>query len=285
MRLSVEHTTGFHYASPVASSYNEARMVPVQSEYQTVWGSRVRIDPNPWSFTYVDYWGTRVTAFELHQPHETLTVTSFGLVETTGDDEPWDTEEVPNSDLGWSALADPTVTSSMAEFLVLSPRTAPTDELKALAQDAAVDASPRAAALRICQLIAERVAYEKGSTSVSTTAAQAWEGGKGVCQDFSHLAVGALRTIGLPARYVSGYLYPGTETTDLNTAIGGESHSWVEWWCGSWVQWDPTMSARITDSYVRVGHGRDYNDVAPLRGTYAGGTSEMFVTVAMTRLG
>jgi transglutaminase-like putative cysteine protease len=97
------------------------------------------------------------------------------------------------------------------------------------------------------------------------------------------LALGALRSIGLPARYVSGYLHPGSG--EPNTSVPGESHSWVEWWCGSWVAYDPTLSRRLTDGYVRVGHGRDYGDVAPLRGTYSGGPSEMFVTVEMTELG
>jgi transglutaminase-like putative cysteine protease len=118
---------------------------------------------------------------------------------------------------------------------------------------------------------------------VTSTASQVWELGKGVCQDFSHVALGALRSIGLPARYVSGYLHPGSKQP--NRTVTGESHSWVEWWCGSWVAYDPTLRNRLTDSYVRVGHGRDYGDVAPLRGTYSGGASEMFVTVEMTRLG
>jgi transglutaminase-like putative cysteine protease len=87
----------------------------------------------------------------------------------------------------------------------------------------------------------------------------------------------------LPARYVSGYLHPGG--TGRNTAVEGESHSWVEWWCGSWVAYDPTQHRRLTEKYVRVGHGRDYGDVAPLRGTYSGGASDMFVSVTMTELG
>ena len=98
------------------------------------------------------------------------------------------------------------------------------------------------------------------------------------------MALGALRSIGLPARYVSGYLFPSEGTTP-NATVEGESHSWVEWWCGSWVGYDPTQRQRLSEHYVRVGHGRDYGDVAPLRGTYSGGASDMFVTVEMTQLG
>jgi len=283
MRISIDHQTGFRYSSRVGSSYNEARMTPVTNDHQTVWSSRVGIDPTPWSFTYPDYWGTTVTTFELHEPHERLTVHAQSVVETRGDHHPWDeTRNVPGGDLGWPALHDRGVIDSMAEFLTVNERTAPPEDLVKLARQASA-APPRLAALAICRSIAERLAYERGSTSVNSTAAEAWAGGRGVCQDYSHVALGALRSVGLPARYVSGYLHPGPGRA--NTTVSGESHSWIEWWCGSWVSYDPTLQTRLSEAYVRVGHGRDYRDVAPLRGTYSGGRSEMFVTVEMTQLG
>ena len=253
MRLSIDHKTGFRYSSPVASSYNEARMVPVGTSTQTVWSTRVNVDPTPWSFTYTDYWGTNVTTFELHEPHERLTVRAQAVVETRGDDHPWDTERrTGGGDLGWAALHDRGVIDSMADYLTFSYRTQPPEDLLALAAET-TGKPPRIAALD-------------------------------VCQDYTHLALGALRSIGLPARYVSGYLHPGGPEGP-NTKVSGESHSWVEWWCGSWVAFDPTAQRRLSERYVRVGHGRDYGDVAPLRGTYSGGSSEMFVTVEMTQLG
>lgn len=283
MRISIDHRTGFRYASPVSTSYNEARMTPVNHSHQTVWTSRISIEPPAWSFTFTDYWGTTVTTFELHEPHERLTVHAQSVVETRGDAQPWDqTRQVPGNDLGWPALSDRGVIDSMAEFLTVSERTrSPADLAEAAAR--LTDRPPRLAALDICGLIADRLRYERGSTTVNSTAGQAWAGGAGVCQDFSHLALGALRSVGIPARYVSGYLLPGQPRP--NTTVSGESHSWIEWWCGSWVAYDPTLRARLSDAYVRVGHGRDYDDVAPLRGTYSGGRSEMFVTVAMTQLG
>ena len=284
MRLSIEHRTGFRYSSRVKSSYNEARMSPVSTEGQTVWSSRVSISPYAWSFGYTDYWGTAVTAFELHEPHQRLEVSAQAVVETRGDGNAWDVQRrVPDTDLGWSALQNRGVVDSMTEFLTRNERTEPPEELHELAQRQ-VRQPPRLAALDICRLIADRLSYSRGSTSVTTTAAEVWAGGRGVCQDFSHLALGALRSVGLPARYVSGYLHPGGDAGP-NTTVVGESHSWIEWWCGSWVAFDPTLQCRISQNYVRVGHGRDYGDVAPLRGTYSGGQSEMFVTVAMTQLG
>ena len=107
MRLSIDHQTGFRYASRVKSSYNEARMTPAATEHQTVWSSRVSIEPAAWSFTYTDYWGTVVTTFELHEPHERLTVHAQGVVETHGDELAWDVDRrVAPNDLGWPALRD-----------------------------------------------------------------------------------------------------------------------------------------------------------------------------------
>jgi transglutaminase-like putative cysteine protease len=284
MRLSIEHRTGFRYSSPVKSSYNEARMTPVRTPNQTVWSSRVAVSPYAWSFSYQDYWGTAVTAFELHERHQQLEVSAQAVVETRGDGDGWDVERrLAEDDLGWPELRDRGVVDSMTEFLTMNERTLPPDELHQLAQQASAS-PPRLAALDICRLIADRMTYQRGSTAVNARAADVWDGGQGVCQDYTHLALGALRSIGLPARYVSGYLHPGGGAAPNETVLG-ESHSWIEWWCGSWVGFDPTLQGRISENYVRVGHGRDYGDVAPLKGTYSGGKSQMFVTVAMTQLG
>lgn len=285
MRLNIVHTTGFRYSTPVRASYNEARMTPAVSDTQTLWSSRLSIEPAAWSISYVDYWGTAVTTFEVHERHSRLTVRSQAVVETSGDGLPWDTDRwVPADDLGWSALHDRGVTDSMSELLTVNERTMPPDELRELAADAAGGLPPRLAGLDVCRLVADRLDYRRGSTEVTSTAREAWAGGAGVCQDYSHAALGALRSIGLPARYVSGYLFPSGASSP-NTTVEGDSHSWVEWWCGRWVGYDPTQGHRLSESYVRVGHGRDYGDVAPLRGTYSGGASEMFVTVEMTQLG
>src|SRR4051794_28785396 len=92
MRLSIDHQTGFRYSSPVKSSYNEARMPPAATEHQTIWSGRLSIEPAAWSFTYTDYWGTRVTTFELHEPHERLTVHAQAVVDTRGNEDARDVE-------------------------------------------------------------------------------------------------------------------------------------------------------------------------------------------------
>ncbi|MFX4271847.1 transglutaminase family protein [Propionibacteriaceae bacterium Y1685] len=287
MRLSVEHETGFHYDGSVRSSYNEARMTPISSPTQSVWSSSLTVEPAPWSYTYTDYWGTLVHAFEVHDQHRAMTVVASSVVETRDDNNPWDDygDEQPG-DLSFAELGRPWVLDSWAELLTVSERTAPPDDLIALSSKAAEESSVRGAVLSVAKQIRERVKYETGSTKVQSTAADAWHGRSGVCQDLSHLAIGALRSIGIPTRYVSGYLHPSGAGAQIGQAVRAESHSWVEFWSGTdWVGFDPTSGRRPAEHYVRVGHGRDYDDIAPLRGTYAGGGSELFVTVTMTRLG
>lgn len=143
MRLNILHTTGFRYASPVRASYNEARMTPCVSDSQTVWSSRLSIEPAAWSIGYTDYWGTAVTTFEVHERHSRLTVRSQAVVETRSVGLPWDTDRrVPASDLGWAALRDRGVTDSMSELLTVNDRTRPAEELDELARNAAADQPP-----------------------------------------------------------------------------------------------------------------------------------------------
>ncbi len=286
MRLNIEHVTGFSYSTGVGSSYNEARMTPVTNSTQTVWSNRLTIAPSAWAYTYLDYWGTTVTAFELHDRHSELTVTSQGVVETHADPHPEETERrVADADLDWTAMRSTRVTDAMSELLGGSVQTDPDPELAGLADDIAADQPPRLAALDVCQAIGERVAYQPGATGVTSTASEAWVGGHGVCQDFSHVAIGALRHVGIPTRYVSGYLHPHGADARAHESVTGESHSWIEFWVGDWVPYDPSSGRMVTEHYVRVGHGRHYHDVPPLRGTYSGGPSEMFVTVTLTQIG
>jgi len=119
---------------------------------------------------------------------------------------------------------------------------------------------------------------------VHTHATEAWSERKGVCQDIAHLSLGALRAIGIPARYVSGYLHPATDASRLHEAVTGESHAWVEWWTGEWHGYDPTNDLPVGEHHVVVARGREYGDVTPLRGVFAGGaTSDQEVEVRITQ--
>ena len=277
-RLRIEHTTGFSYQGDVSASYNEARMLPVSSDGQLVLYSNIEILPISSSHSYVDYWGTRVSSFEIITPHSELSLTATSLVEVRP-------REHPEHRLTWDTLADVIETKTeYVEQLGQTPRTEPPAEVVQIARDiVATAATPCDAALQICEAIGDRIEYMSGVTGVHTTAAEAWVQKRGVCQDITHLALGALRSVGIPARYVSGYLHPKPDAA-IGETIAGESHAWVEWFCGDWRGFDPTNLIDIGDRHVTVGRGRDYNDVSPLRGVYAGPYgSKLFVTVEITR--
>jgi transglutaminase-like putative cysteine protease len=119
---------------------------------------------------------------------------------------------------------------------------------------------------------------------VQTSAQEAWDQGTGVCQDIAHLTVALLRQVGLPARYVSGYLHPRPDARP-GDEVAGQSHAWVEYWIGEWQACDPTNRAAVAERHVVVAAGRDYADVAPLKGIYNGPPgSTQDVAVSFTRL-
>jgi len=278
-RLRIRHSTGFQYAGEVSASYNEARMLPSSFDGQLVIAAQLDIAPVNASHAFVDYWGTRVVSFEVLTPHRELSLTATSVVEVRA--RPGVVSGLDWEDLG-RAAADRTQTVELLEQTAL---TAPPGEL--VAEAAAIAGrhrSPDAAAREICAAVGDAIEYVRGVTGVHTSAADAWAQRKGVCQDIAHLALGALRSAGIPARYVSGYLHPRPEA-EIGEPVVGESHAWVEWFDGAaWSGFDPTNGSEIADRHVLVGRGRDYNDVPPLRGVYGGSVeSELFVSVEITR--
>ncbi|GAA2750692.1 transglutaminase family protein [Amnibacterium kyonggiense] len=276
-RLRVRHVTGYQYGGGVTQSYNEARMLPGSGDGQFVLAANLEISPISSSQAYVDYWGTRVNSFEILTPHDELSLTATSLVEV---------QRAAHAEpgLSWTDLG-PAAQASVdtVEQLQQTRLTEPPEEVVAIARAAAADLDPCAAALAVCREIHRRVVYMAGVTGVQSTAQESWEHGRGVCQDIAHIAIGALRAIGVPARYVSGYLHPDP-AFPIGTPVTGESHAWVEWFCGSWHGFDPTNDLPIGERHVLVGRGRDYADVAPLRGVYAGPFgSRLFVEVEITR--
>jgi transglutaminase-like putative cysteine protease len=275
-RLRVVHTSTFRYAGAVVASYNEARMTPLSQQGQTVVESRLDVQPHTWWHEYRDYWGTAVTAFEVLTPHESMVVTAEHVVEVA-------TRGPVRSPAGWDTLRGAELRDRLAEFLADTPTTAPPDDVVELARRAVGDLEPADAALAVCAALRDEMEYIPGVTTVHTPAAEAWTARAGVCQDIAHLVTGALRSVGIPARYVSGYLHPDT-AADVGTTVLGDSHAWVEWWVGEWFAYDPTNRTIAGDHHVVLARGRSYDDVPPLRGIYAGaGTQDAEVEVRITR--
>jgi transglutaminase-like putative cysteine protease len=277
-RLRIEHQTGFAYQGDATASYNEARMLPVSTDSQFVLNASLDIEPSTSVNQYVDYFGTRVAAFDVLSPHSALTITARSLVEVR----PRPLEHI---DLSWDALAREASRSiETVEQLTRTGRTRPHPEVAELARSiAAQHDRPDPAAHAIAVAVGDAVEYMHGITGVHSTASEAWEARKGVCQDIAHITLGALREVGIPARYVSGYLHP-RPSAEVGVAVTGESHAWVEWFAGEWQGYDPTNNIEIGDRHVLVGRGRDYSDVPPLRGVYAGPfKSSLHVKVTITR--
>ncbi len=277
-RLRIKHMTGFHYGGDVTASYNEARMLPATTDGQFVLFSNLDISPISGHHSYVDYWGTRVSSFEVLSAHHELSLTATSLVEVRP-------RPHPAHPLSWDDLVIAAeAATEYVEQLGQTPRTTPPDDVVEIAREIADRSqSPCEAALEICTAIGNAMEYVQGVTGVHSTGAEAWDERKGVCQDITHVALGALRSVGIPARYVSGYLHP-KPNAGIGETVVGESHAWLEWFCGDWRGFDATNLIDIGDRHVSVGRGRDYRDVAPLRGVYAGPhASKLFVKVEITR--
>jgi transglutaminase-like putative cysteine protease len=275
-RIAVRHRTGYHYSTPVRASYNEARMTPASRRGQHRLESRIETTPGARPLRYVDYWGTLVDAFDVHVLHSDLVVTASSVVETAGVAEP------PPA-IGWDRLTAADVADRYAELLAPSRYVAFEPEVSVAAAALTARLAPAEAGLEAVAWTHQQLVYERGSTDVYTTSAQARAAGRGVCQDFTHLALALLRTMKLPARYVSGYLYPNVGTVGATTT--GESHAWIEFWAGDWIPADPTGLVPVSERHVSVARGRDYADVRPLCGVYRGPPAEsLAVSVELTRL-
>ncbi|MFZ1179288.1 MAG: transglutaminase family protein [Mycobacterium sp.] len=276
-RMRVVHTTGYAYQSPVIASYNEARLTPRSNTRQNVILNRVETIPATRSYRYIDYWGTAVTAFDLHAPHTDLTVTSSSVVET-------ERPEPPVTDVGWSDLQTEAVIDKFDELLRPTEHTPASKRVASVAKKIAKTHEPAEAVIAAAEWVRSELDYLPGTTSVHSSGLDALNEGKGVCQDFVHLSLMVLRSMGIPAHYVSGYLHPKRNAI-VGDTVDGRSHAWIQAWTGGWWSYDATNDIEISEQYVSVGAGRDYTDVPPLKGIYSGqGATDLDVVVEVTRL-
>ena len=276
-RYHIVHATHLTYSGQVSSSHNEVRMTPLTEDGQLTLESRLRVKPMTWSQVYRDYWSTHVTALEMLEPHSALEIESISTVERSSLDR-------THHGLAWSDYQLDALKDQYFEYLMPSARTRLDPEVLYAFRSAVNGATPAEAASVVTTMVHDRVAYVTGSSAVSDDAQTAWDARRGVCQDLTHVALAALRGIGIPCRYVSGYLTPKRGLA-VGESATGESHAWLEWWDGEWFGADPTNLQPVDLDHIVVARGRDYEDVAPMKGVYQGQvTSDMTVSVTIKRL-
>lgn len=277
-RLSVEHRTRYDYEAPARVSYNEARMTPQTDAQQVVLETRLEISPQLASASsYRDYWGTRVHHFDVHSPHSHLEVKSSAVVEVHRVERQHDPEDL----LDWDALDAEEIYQEFSDYLPQSKLSEPGEEVRAAVQELAAGRTPHETVHATLAWLREEMTYKSGTTQVHYSAEAAFKERQGVCQDLSHVAIGALRSLGIPARYVSGYIHPNPDV-EIGTAVAGQSHAWLEWWDGRWHSWDPTNHKPAGDHHILITRGRDYSDVTPFKGILSGGGGTTTLTVEVT---
>lgn len=291
MRYRVVHQTQYRYSAPVSLCHNEARVTPRTAAHQICQRSQLVVEPSPAVLRERDdFFGNHVSYFAIQQLHDHMTVIATSEVQTTP------VTSLPDLTLygPWERLRDHYQRADDPDVLEVRPYildsllVAATPALAGYAAASFPIGRPVLEAVRdLMQRIHQEFDYVPGFTAVTTPLASVLKQRRGVCQDFAHLAIGCLRAMGLAGRYVSGYLEtmppPGQERL-----VGADaSHAWFSIYVpgGGWIDFDPTNNRMPTDRHITVAWGRDYADVAPLKGViFGGGEHQLSVSVDVAAL-
>jgi transglutaminase-like putative cysteine protease len=289
MHFSIRYLSRYRYDGDVVDNINALRIRPVTGSRQRVDDFTVRLTPEVRQHRHQDYFGTDVIEFEITRPHRELVIDAQAHVTTEPQPEP------PRAD--WSELAAASYREAGSEFLMQTDDAPGHPLLAELQTEIAGAATPLDAVLLASEVIPDRLEYRKGATYVDSTLADVLDVRAGVCQDFVHLGLNLLRARGIAARYVSGYLYTRGADGDGSAANGDaassvevDTHAWIEALLPSpgaeprWVSIDPTNRGLTGECHVKIGHGRHYADVPPIKGIYRGTASTALeARVTMTR--
>ena len=278
MKYSVRNQTQYFYSDSVAISYNRIHCNPKNFPYQSFSNASLTIDPEPAFLNQqTDFFGNPVTLFTIQESHQKLNAVLMFEAEVFPR-----TLETPT--LAWEDVAQgllkPRTPEELdaSQFRFDSTWVKTFDKLTNYARDCFPPGRPVAdGGLALCQKIFREFTFDNNHTDVSTPVREVLESKRGVCQDFAHLALGALRGLGLSARYVSGYLLtlppPGKEKLQGADA----SHAWISLWAPpvGWIDFDPTNNCMVSQQHITLAIGRDYHDVCPLRGLVLGGGQQL----------
>ncbi len=276
IRYRVTHVTEYRYSASVSQCQNEAHLLPRSTSRQKCEHGQLRIQPLPAVYRdRDDFFGNRVTYFAIQKPHVSLSVTARSEVLIVPSVPPQLQASPAWEEVRHSVSKDTSRAGIEArQFLLDSPLVSGSAALAAYAATAFAPNRPLLEAVAdLVQRISQEFTYEPEATTVSTPLNKVLNHRQGVCQDFAHVAIGCLRTHGIAARYVSGYLE--TAVPDGQPQLTGvtASHAWVSVYCPGqgWIDFDPTNNSIPTDQHITVAWGRDYSDVTPLKGVVVGG--------------
>jgi transglutaminase-like putative cysteine protease len=284
MLLEVRHVTQYHYDALVRESVMELWMQPQKSGSQRLVSFELEVEPPAQMFSYADNFGNAVYHFDVPQPHERLTIVARSTVETQSPD------DLPEAlDRGeWDRLKSDFVTGECFDFLRPHGFAVETPALSAFIARRGWEAlrhnDPLSALRALNTAIYEAFDYAPGATTADSPIDLALEHGRGVCQDFAHIMIAVCRSWGIPARYVSGYLF--THRGEGDRSDPDATHAWVEVFLPSlrWVGFDPTNNVVAGERHIAVAVGRDYADVPPSQGVYKGeAESQLAVGVSVRR--
>ncbi|MET0771501.1 MAG: transglutaminase family protein [Candidatus Limnocylindrales bacterium] len=288
MRLAIRYLSRFRYPEFAWDSHNVLRACPTSDTFQRLLDYRLDVEPTAQVTTHIDAWGTRVDEIHVRDRHRELQVAARATVETNPRPDPRDSPTA--AALGVEAFSQQSFRDDHWVYLQGTRHAGRPPSVVDQAQEAI---RGRGGALEVVDAIHARVheslAYRPGTTYIGQEIGAVLAGGTGVCQDFVHVGLAMFRAVGVPARYVSGYFYAvdGTEGAMPDDAeISVQTHAWVEVAIPGWGWWaiDPTNHLTAGERHVKIGHGRDYDDVLPLRGVYYGTSDQhLFVEVGMSR--
>lgn len=272
MKLKISHLTRYIYQEPVTDSVNEIRLTPLTDSRQFCIEHSTVIEPNAELFSYEDFFGTKVQFFTLSEPHQELVIQSNSIVVTNETDKhqgrplPLPTEKM--------IIQSDSFQDRFAEYIIETPYTFTSPDMKDFASKIA-DLYSAGGIYQLVSTISEAIysnfIYDPQATDVHTTVEKTLQLKRGVCQDFAHLMITVCRFHGIPARYVSGYHFIG-DLQGGHADYEQASHAWVEVYIldMGWVGFDPTNNGMVNWRYVKIGHGRDYRDIVPIKGVYTG---------------
>jgi len=276
IKYKVVHTTVYNYSKAVPICHNELHLMPRDHRRQSCVSHRLRVRPTPNRMeTRLDYYGNHTGFFSIQEGHQRLSVTAVSQVQVIEPEIP-----VAESTPPWEeirdrfALGQPPWWLDARQFVYDSPHIPTSDELRAYAMPSFTPGRPwLAAILDLTKRIFKEFVYDPQATTISTPILTVLKSRRGVCQDFAHLQIGCLRSLGLPARYVSGYLLTSPPPGQPKLVGADASHAWLSAYCPElgWIDFDPTNNQIPATKHITLAWGRDYSDVCPIKGVLIGG--------------